>query len=639
MMTPKTLPCLHNVCKKCLQQHINDYVRDDIKADITPTSFPCPVCKRKTLPPENNVGFEKWASLFPTNHFLHAYSTILAVQREEVDCDPCARRGENTLATWWCRECSEYHCNVCKTVHAGFKIFKNHDVIAVKEIARNPEMAVPNFEPCAEHNEKVTHFCNDHRVSCCGKCMVTTHRKCLQTATVKEQFATLKGKKGLPHLIGVLADFEDSANALIESRRMLIEDLESRRQSIIDKVKTIREGFEEDLRKLEAKLLEDFDKFHNAEMEQLRALTEECENLGKQITNAFKLVETVKHAGSESHMISLIDKVSSECHMYERALRENKSKLQHVDYDFHVDHVIENVLKNAKHLGNINIKRTKQKAQLMIDENQFSDRKSVKEVKRLRVWIAGDRGRCGIVGGVYLNDGKLLLADCDNFKMKLFTENGRILHNLVLKSKPSDFAMIDEQTFAVTFPSASGLQFLHLKGNTIREGNYVSTSRINHSLSYSDNCLYLLSNSGIAVCDKEARETSFLKFKEHGVPASNAPCYIKACSSGLVVTDPEKHKVELFSLDGRLLQSYTSSDLKQPTGIDIDADGNIFVCCKHSSNIHQFNEDGQRVKIILTEKDGVENPMAIRFQKFTNKFFVSEAKISSRDYIRIFEWI
>ncbi|XP_045172484.2 E3 ubiquitin-protein ligase TRIM71-like [Mercenaria mercenaria] len=639
MMTPKLLPCLHNVCKKCLQQHILDSVREDIQADIMPTSFPCPVCKRKTKPPEKNVGCEKWASFFPTNYFLQAYNMILAVQREDVDCDPCMRRGETTLAAWWCRECSEYQCNVCKTVHSGFKIFKNHDVIAVKEIAKNPDMAVPNFEPCEVHKEKVTHFCRDHRVSCCGKCMVTTHRKCEHTATVEEQFATLKGKDGLPHLIEVLADYEDTANDLIESRRTIMEDLEARRQSIVDKVKTIREGFEEDLRKLEVKLLEDFDKFHAAEMKKLRNLTEECENLGKQISNAFKLVETVKHSGSESHMISLIEKVSHECQSYEAELRENKSKLQHVDYDFHVDHVIENVLKTAKNLGNVNIKRTKQKAQMMISENQFSSRRTVKEVKRLRVWIAGDRGRCGIVGGVYFNDGRLLLADCDNFKVKLITDSGRVLNKLVLKSKPSDFAAIDDQTFAVSYPSASGIQFIHLNGNNIKEGNYIDTNRIYHSLSYSDNCLYLLSNSGISVCDKEGRETNFLKFKEHGVPSSNAPCYIKACPSGLVVSDPDKHTVNLFSLDGRLLQSYKASDLKQPLGVDLDSSGNIFVCCKHSSNVHQLNEDGQRVKVILADKDGIENPMAIRFQKFTDKFFLSEAKISSRDFIRIFEWI
>lgn len=639
MTNPKMLPCLHNACKKCLQQHILSNLREDIQTDTTPTSFPCPVCNQKTKPPEKNIGCEKWASLFPTNHFLQTYSLLLSVQKEEVDCDPCMRRGEATLATWWCRECGEYQCNVCKTVHSGFKLFKHHDVIAVKEIAKNPDMAIPNFEPCDTHKEKVTHFCREHRVSCCGKCMVTTHRKCERTATVDEEFADLKEKGRFGHLVNLLGSYEDSVNELIESRRAIVEDLESRRQSIIDKVRTIREGFEEDLRKLEARLLEDFDNFHSTEMEHLRKATEECENLGKQISNAFRLVETVQHSGSESHMISLVEKVSGQCQAYESALRENNSKLQHVDYDFHVDNVIENVIKKASTLGTINIKRSKEKKQSIVTEkNPFSSKGTAKEVGRLRVWIAGDRGRCGIVGGCFFNDGRILVADLDNFKVKLFNEKGRLLCKQVLKSRPSDLTTIDEQTFAVTYPSASGFQFLHLTGNNISEGNYIDTNRIYHSLSYADNCIYFVSNSGISVCDKQGRETTFLKLKEHGIPSFTAPCYIKACSNGLIVADQEKHLVHLLALDGRLLQTYTAKDLNHPIGVDLDNHRNIFVCCRHSSNVHQLNEDGLRVKVVLSEKDGIENPVTIKFQKFGSKFFLAEAKITNRDFVRIFEW-
>lgn len=233
MATPKMLPCLHNICKKCLQQHILTFLREVIQADVTPTSFPCPVCARHTKPPEKHIGCEKWATLFPTNYFLQAYGMIMAVQREEVGCEPCLRRGESTLATWWCRECSEYQCNVCKTVHGGFKIFKHHDVISVKVIAENPDIAVPTFEPCTVHKEKVTHFCRDHRISCCGNCMVTTHRKCEHVPTVTEEFNALNGKGGFEHITGKLSEYEDSVNDLIDSRRGIVEDVKDAKLSSI----------------------------------------------------------------------------------------------------------------------------------------------------------------------------------------------------------------------------------------------------------------------------------------------------------------------------------------------------------------------------------------------------------------------
>ncbi|WAR02196.1 hypothetical protein MAR_008754 [Mya arenaria] len=88
------------------------------------------------------------------------------------------------------------------------------------------------------------------------------------------------------------------------------------------------------------------------------------------------------------------------------------------------------------------------------------------------------------------------------------------------------------------------------------------------------------------------------------------------------------------SIDGRLVQNYTSKDMICPNGIDFDSQGHAFVYCKQSSNIHQLNEDGQRVKVILSEKNSIEQPEIIKFQKFGNKFFVSELKISSQDFIR-----
>jgi len=637
MHTPKILPCLHNICKKCLQQHILTHVKEEIQLDLQPSSFPCPVCERTLEPPDAAVGCEKWASLFPTNHFLHTYGMILAVQREEVDCDPCARRGESTLATWWCRECSEYQCHVCKTVHGGFKIFTNHTVVPVKEIAENPQIAIPKYEPCNFHKEKVTHFCRDHRMPCCSQCLVTSHRKCDHVVTVEKQFKSVTGNHEYERLSQLLTKYEDMVIELVDSRRNIVDDLAVKRREIVEQVNAIRKEFEADLRRLENKLLEDFERFHVLEINKLNAMTTECENLGKQISNAVRLVETIYHSGSESSLINLVEKVSSECQAYEKKLREGQSTLQHVDYDFQVDHALLNVLKTTKSFGNINVKRTKQKSENIVSGAKIL-RTSAREVSRMRVWIAGDRGRCGVAGGAYFEDGRILVADHDNFKLKLFATTGRLLSKLVLKSKPSDLAMISPDRFIVTFPGAGGVQFIHLANNWLTEGDFVNTNRLYTSLAYSNNRIYLVCTSGISICEpNKCAEVSFIKFKDHG-SSLGAPSHIRATESGLVVSDRERHAVDFFTLEGNLLQSYTAKNLLTPAGVELDHHGNVFVCCTQSSNIHHLSEAGEDPRILLSEKDGIENPEIVVFQSVGSKFFVSESKISQRDMIRIFKW-
>ncbi|KAL4223892.1 hypothetical protein ACF0H5_017355 [Mactra antiquata] len=635
MTTPKILPCLHNACKMCLHQHILTELRDNIQNNEIASSFPCPVCRRDTKPPVNDVGCEKWASLFPTNYFLHAYGMILAVQREEVDCEPCLRRGETTLATWWCRECGEYQCNVCKTVHSGFKIFRHHAVVGVKDIASNPDMAIPMFEPCNEHKEKITHFCRDHRVPCCGSCLLTTHRRCDRVVTVDEEFNALKGRGGVQQLLGKLEIYEDTVNDLIETRRSMVEDLESRRQTILDTVKTIREAFEEDLRMLETKLIEDFEKVHKDELEKMRQISTDCENLGKQISNAVKLINKVQQSGNEAHKINLVEKVTRECRSYQVALTEQHRQIKHVDYDFRVDHNIANVLKTASVLGTISVKKTNQKTESIVGASNLSIGEPL-EVGQVRVWIATDRGRCGIVGGHYFDDGRILLADCDNFKLKLFGRNGRHLSHIVLKSRPSDLTMIDKHTTAICFPFASGIQIFNLDRNVFKSGDFINTRRIYRSISYRNNYLFMLCDQGIAVCDKEGKEINFLRFKDHGIPAFSQNCSLKATNDGLVITDRDKHTVNFLSFEGALLQAFSVREMQKPYRIGVDGNNRIFVCCRDA--VYQFESDGQMTKVLNFDKHGVHNPMFIGFQKFGDKFFMSDEKISNRDIIHIFEW-
>ena len=640
MTTPKTLPCLHNVCKRCLKQYILTHLRKELQNNIEVQTFPCPVCKEDIGPPEPTADYEKWASMFPTNFFLHAYGMILTVQREEVNCDSCTRRGESTLASWWCRECSEYMCNVCKTVHGGFKIFQDHEVKSVNDIAENPDIAIPKADSCTEHREKITHFCRGHRMPTCNTCLVTSHRKCDSVVYIEEEFKLLKDRGEISKLEITLREYEEMTMELIMNRNKLIKDLEVKKKEIINQIKQIREDFEESLKKLETKLLEDFDKFHDSEIKNLEKLVSQSENLCKQISNAIKLVDTVQQSGSGSHMVALMGRINRECKKYKKAIKDGQSELQDVTYEFQIDNLLKQTLKSVKHIGNIKLKRSSVAPEAVIAGSYNSqDVYKVREVKELRVWIAGDRGRCGIVGGIYFDDNRILLADHDNFKLKLFNEQGRPVSNLVLKKKPTDITMITGGKFIMTYPAASAVQFIRLEENSFQEGPCINTPRIYFSVACHDKNLFFLSKTGISISDLEAKEMRFIKPEEYGGSAILGQGHIKVMSEGFVVTDQDKHTITLYTPDGVQTHTFMSKEIKLPTGCDVDLHGNIFVCCQNSASVFQCNSDGITTRILLSAKDGLDNPAVICLQKQKNKFFIVDNKISKRNYIRIYEWI
>ena len=56
---PKTLPCDHTFCRECLQTYID---KENVEE-----SFTCPLCRRKTKPPDGEKPKSEWASFYPTN--------------------------------------------------------------------------------------------------------------------------------------------------------------------------------------------------------------------------------------------------------------------------------------------------------------------------------------------------------------------------------------------------------------------------------------------------------------------------------------------------------------------------------------------------------------------------------------------
>lgn len=67
--------------------------------------------------------------------------------------------------------------------------------------------------------------------------------------------------------------------------------------------------------------------------------------------------------------------------------------------------------------------------------------------------------------------------------------------------------------------------------------------------------------------------------------------------------------------------SYTNDKLSCARGIDVDCDGNCYICGYESGYKHQITKDGKLVRIIPAASIGIVKPWVLRFQKYSNDFF------------------
>jgi DNA-binding beta-propeller fold protein YncE len=62
--------------------------------------------------------------------------------------------------------------------------------------------------------------------------------------------------------------------------------------------------------------------------------------------------------------------------------------------------------------------------------------------------------------------------------------------------------------------------------------------------------------------------------------------------------------------------------LQGPRGISIDNDGNVYVVAYSTNNVVVISPDGQRLRQLLSSKDGLSFPRVLDYDKSTNRLLV-----------------
>ena len=122
---PKVLQCFHVYCKDCLQR----LVIQDRQGQL---SLCCPTCRQSTLlPPDSGVSGLQPA--FYIHHLMEIQSALEKVKEpKEVLCGKCLKAPQT--ATSYCRDCGEFICAMCTTIHSQWGDFTEHEVVAIEQL-------------------------------------------------------------------------------------------------------------------------------------------------------------------------------------------------------------------------------------------------------------------------------------------------------------------------------------------------------------------------------------------------------------------------------------------------------------------------------------------------------------------------
>ena len=226
---PKTLPCLHSFCAKCLEGHVQEQLLSDHSGESQET-FDCHICKNQYKLPGADV------SELPTNRSYKNLVSHLTCEdnvtsEQGLKCEEC----EEGNAVILCRDCNLPLCEVCQRHHSKSKRTREHvmnELRARSSSSDSCEGVSHKTWMCDKHNSmQVCIYCLTCDMVVCRDCALVDHKngheKQFASKVIDEPENRPKIKEHLGNTDKVRSDFKQAIkdlNDMKESLRMSKEE-------------------------------------------------------------------------------------------------------------------------------------------------------------------------------------------------------------------------------------------------------------------------------------------------------------------------------------------------------------------------------------------------------------------------------
>ena len=291
--SPRVLPCLHVFCENCLGRLV---LRD--AENLTAT---CPNCRRETRLPQEGVA--SLPSAFYINHLFEVRDIFQKVKDpSKTRCEKCTE-GD---ARGYCRDCGQFVCEACITVHKKWKEFAEHEIATLGQIEADVAQLVPPKKvamTCAKHPSKKSKiYCETCNELICRDCTVKTHRD-HQFDLVGDCFAKHRDaivaslqpiKQQLDIVNQAVADVDTRSTRVAENGDAIKQDIQLATNQLIKALKA-----------REQQLMAQVDQMVGQTSKTLAAQRDHNQLTQTQLTSCLEFVEESLRTGSPQEVLSM----------------------------------------------------------------------------------------------------------------------------------------------------------------------------------------------------------------------------------------------------------------------------------------------------------------------------------------------
>ena len=570
-------------------------------------------------------------------HTCDGSKSLLASSDEVIQhtCGPCKDEGDTKEANYFCENCKEYLCFDCRNDHKKFKATKKHSVVPAHVTQGTDSVGTGrtiSILCSCDQKQIVDIYCENHTEVICTTCETIKHRNC-KTCPIKTKVnkdTEKKFKKLMTRAASLKVEFKNCKDDEEDNRT---------------KVESQREKFKKEIAAFRRKINDALDRMENGTVEnvvsnsnqQLRAIDKRIaaiETSQKALNTSLDIIDSASKSRKTEIMFSATVKLSKSLSEYDYLLNEMKNETQLPKLKFYQNETLLALLEKVENLGRIetvDVGANDKRDLVILD-------KKVNSTKEVNIQLSDDDLDPQITGCTVLSDGRILLCDYNNNKVKMLDRSMVLTKSLKMPETPYSVVATRENEAIITFDSQSDNDFQYIYAHTelILGKKITGTARCRRICVVGDAIytthltdagqfeIWKLDNTGNMI-DKLVLIRSSSPFGD----LSFGLC-LTGPSPRVYLTDSRKAEVTCFQLDGKKIYTYEDEELKAPGGIYVDSIGNCLVCDYVSQNVVVITANGLKYEELLKFNDSTcIQPRCIGYRPQDNTLIVGCANTNN----------
>jgi len=558
-----------------------------------------------------------------------------------IYCDPCKYDGTVHDVTGFCVSCTEYLCQSCQRYHKKNKLTRSHKVLIDDNIPKDPAAfrAIKEHMECSRHPGNELRFeCVVHNAIICALCFAHAHRHCEDIVDMETYEGHSTAEAAEPQLF---ANLIDRLKECKQKKMNELEEMGNQHEKIQQQCNALVEKWKKHIDNLGIFLLNEADAFNRQEIKCVKDCLNECTDMETFLDTHAEIVSTLALYGSKKEIAVVSRTLSERLAMCEGLLNktENSKAKQLVLHEIRPTTVnfigsvsvkeqmvvvpketncatvpkekdvgLENTNILKENMLNVSLASIDRKLETAFSEDTvhkpISCNIDEKKALLMSTKSMNDEKPCSISAITKLKDGRIVVADVGNQKLKLLSGHLIFLSEIKLPSVPADICSIGNTVF-VCFQNVKGIFSYTVRNAIIGDPVSYATKHLPVSLSVFDEntCSWIVlfrTEGHLTSSVIEVRQGNIIKFtlkhsdaKEFST-IKETKQVVRYGDSCLVMA--ETNQISCYRVDKQLvctekLWDYKVSKenkLKTPRGLVCNTSGNIYVCGKNSSNVHSI---------------------------------------------------